>query len=239
MLSFPKKVIEWIVGKRKRRNQVAEIYREKDYLAAYSEHTDIRVERDSHSAIGGMWEEMGKLQFEFLVSKGLKPHHKLLDIGCGTLRGGRHFIQYLNVGNYSGIDISPMAIEYGQKLVEMEGLSGKRPRLLVSRNRDLKFLEFGGEAFDFLLAQSVFTHLKPEHVEECFRHVNQIMNPDSLFFFTFRERPEFQWTRLKEFSYPRSFFLSLGDQYGFWLTDCSGEYNHPRGQRMAMIRISS
>jgi hypothetical protein len=38
--------------------------------------------------VGGLWEAMGKLQFDFLISRGLKPEHVFLDIACGPLRGG-------------------------------------------------------------------------------------------------------------------------------------------------------
>ena len=34
--------------------------------------------------VGGMWDEIGRLQFEFLRARGLKPNHRLLDIGCGS-----------------------------------------------------------------------------------------------------------------------------------------------------------
>ena len=43
-------------------------------------------------AVGGLWEEMRRLQFDFLANQGLKPDHKLLDIGCGSMRGGVHFV---------------------------------------------------------------------------------------------------------------------------------------------------
>jgi SAM-dependent methyltransferase len=233
-LSVINKFIARIYRKASPQKKLAEIYGGRDYLATYAEHTDMRVDHDPHSAIGGLWDEMGKLQFEFLVGKGLRPDHALLDIGCGTLRGGRHFIKYLNVGNYTGMDISPKAIDYGNRLVEAEGLSEKRPRVVVSKNRDLKFAEFNGEVFDFLLAQSVFTHLKPEHIEECFRYICRIMRSDSAFFFTFKEASRFKRRGRKEFYHPhsRSFFESLGEKYDLTLTDCSSEYQHPRGQRM-------
>lgn len=32
--------------------------------------------------VGGGWEFMGDLQFNFLISHGLKPHHHLWDIAC-------------------------------------------------------------------------------------------------------------------------------------------------------------
>lgn len=236
LLSLAKKVLKRLLGKSKCDKRIERLYKREGYLDAYSEHTNIRVERDPHVAVGGMWEEIGKLQFDFLVNNGLQPHHRLLDIGCGTLRGGRHFIKYLNAGNYSGIDISPEAIEYGKQLVEQEGLSEKQPRLLVSRNKDLRFQEFDGEVFDYLLAQSVFTHLKPEHIEECFQYIGRIMNQDSIFFFTFSaEALEFKQTGLKGFRYPFSFFQSLADEYRFNLKDRSRDYEHPRGQHMAML----
>lgn len=35
--------------------------------------------------IGGMCDEIGPLQIEFLKRNGLTPHSTLLDIGCGSL----------------------------------------------------------------------------------------------------------------------------------------------------------
>src|SRR3979409_2149502 len=61
---------------------------------------------DHRAAVGGRWEEIGELQFQFLRTHGLEPQHRLLDIGCGSLRGGVRFVSYLDPGNYFGIDIS-------------------------------------------------------------------------------------------------------------------------------------
>ena len=72
---------------------------------AYDDVDGIRmaVSRGQHrDVIGGLWEELGQLQLDFMIREGLKPHHKLLDIGCGSLRGGIHYIRYLDVGNYVG-----------------------------------------------------------------------------------------------------------------------------------------
>lgn len=51
--------------------------------------------KDHREFVGGMWDQLGRLQLEFMIGAGLKPHHKLLDIGCGCLRGGIYYIQYL------------------------------------------------------------------------------------------------------------------------------------------------
>jgi len=54
--------------------------------------------------VGGMWEEIGTLQFNFLLSRGLKPESYLLDIGCGSLRLGVKAIPYLERSHYLGIE---------------------------------------------------------------------------------------------------------------------------------------
>ena len=48
--------------------------------------------------VGGMWESIGRLQFDFLINQGMKPESILLDIACGCLRLGVHAIPYLNKG---------------------------------------------------------------------------------------------------------------------------------------------
>lgn len=234
-MSLSGRIVRRLRSKSQYRRSVDRIYKEQDYLEAYAAHTDLRVERDPHSAVGPDWEEIGNLQFAFLVSKGMMPHHRMLDIGCGTLRGGRHAIEYLDSGNYTGMDLSPRAIEYGRELVEREGLADKRPRLLVSPNKDLRFREFDGEAFDYILAQSVFTHLKPEHIEECFRHIVNIMDAGSIFSFTYNRASGHSQTGHKSFVYPWSFFTSLAQEVGMTLTDCADEYDHPGGQRMVTL----
>jgi SAM-dependent methyltransferase len=233
MKKFLIKTFKQILGKS---DKIVEGYHKKDYLQAYSEHTDARIDEDPKAAIGGNWEEIGTLQFEFLKKLGLLPNHTFLDIGCGTLRGGRHFIPYLKEGNYTGIDISPKAIEYAQKLVEEEKLNNKRPNLIVSARKDLKFEEFSGQSFDFILAQSVFTHLMPEHIEECFANIAKIMKSGSSFCFTYFRSKDYKQINYKDFSYPITYFQELANRYDFDLIDYTDEYNHPKNQNMLMIR---
>lgn len=233
ILNLGKYTIKRLLGSNQH-EQVWKIYEDKEYLEAYTRHTDLRVEADPKSAIGGMWEKVGRLQFEFLLSKNLKPNHTMLDIGCGTLRGGQHFIRHLNPGNYYGIDISPKAVAYAKHFVQQEYLSRKDPHLILSENKNLKFQEFS-ETFDCILAQSVFTHLKPEHIQECFQNIGRIMHETSSFYFTYFQGIEHRQTSVKDFCYPSSFFESLAAQYYFRLEDCSREYDHPRGQSMIKL----
>src|SRR6516165_1422491 len=103
-------------------------------------------------AVGGLWEDMGRLQLDFLTSQGLKPEHKLLDIGCGSMRGGVHFVSYLEKGNYSGVDRDRALLDAGRIELESHGLLWKAP--LLAEITDFGLVRLGAR-FDFLLAQSL------------------------------------------------------------------------------------
>ena len=53
------------------------------------------------------------LQFSLLTSLGLRENHTLLDIGCGSLRGGRLALMYLLPEHYYGIEPEQWLIEEG------------------------------------------------------------------------------------------------------------------------------
>jgi hypothetical protein len=69
---------------------------------------------DFKAAVGGHWEDVGRNQFEFLIKEGLKPDHYLLDVACGSFRGGRFFIPYLMEGHYFAIDKDLNLIKIGR-----------------------------------------------------------------------------------------------------------------------------
>jgi len=76
---------------------VKRILDERDYLRSILKSSgdgydlqlaEVIMKGKHRQAIGGLWEEMGKLQFDYLISQKLMPHHQFLDVGCGSLRGG-------------------------------------------------------------------------------------------------------------------------------------------------------
>jgi predicted TPR repeat methyltransferase len=217
---------------------VRALYESLPYLDAYAEHTNQRVAADPQEAAGGLWDEVGPLQLHYLLVNGLRAEHSLLDIGCGTLRGGRHFIRSLAPGRYTGFDMSANALQAGHRLIQDEDLSAKQPRLTLTASKTLRFAEFAGERFDFLLAHAVFTNLMPEHIEECFAHVGAIMHERSLFFFTFRQADSYRRFAFKEFEYPFAFFEALAARNGFEIA-LRNDYYHPRRQAMAVLRKTS
>src|SRR5919201_1815322 len=63
-----------------------------------------------------LWDRLGRLQFDYLVERGLAPHDYFLDIGCGPLRGGVHFIRYLELGRYYGVDKNAPVLDEARRV---------------------------------------------------------------------------------------------------------------------------
>ena len=136
--------------------------------------------------VGGRWDEMGKLQLDFLINQGLTPSMKFLDVGCGSLRAGRLLVPYLDPGHYFGIDIGSDMIEAGYERELDDETRGRLP-LSNLRMTDRFDADFGVK-FDMAIAQSVFTHVSLNHIRLCLARVAQVMNPGGRFYATFFER---------------------------------------------------
>lgn len=99
---------------------------------------------------------MGASQFALLFLLGLREHHRLLDFGCGSLRLGRLAIPYLVPERYFGVEPLSDLVEAGfEHELGQDIRALKRPRF--DHNADYEVAGFG-ERFDFIIAQSVFSH---------------------------------------------------------------------------------
>jgi SAM-dependent methyltransferase len=130
---------------------------------------------------------MGGSQFALLFLLGLREHHKLLDFGCGSLRAGRLLIPYLDVGNYFGIEPNAWLIEdaLARQLGGMERL--KTPHFSHSDSFEADVF---GESFDFILAQSIFSHSGPALTAKALRSFARSLAPEGLCAATFIEGDE-------------------------------------------------
>ncbi|MET8046426.1 class I SAM-dependent methyltransferase [Streptosporangium sp. NPDC005286] len=163
----------------------------RDHVAYYRAVMRSETARSPRGAVGSRsyrrWVALGKAQFDYLVRHGLKPEHRMLEIGCGNLRAGRLFIGYLDTGNYYGLDISPEILIAAQETLVTYDLRDKLPHLLPVA--DLRFAALPGGAFDVVHAHGVFSHSPPQVIEECLQNVGRIVRPGGWFDFTF-ERTE-------------------------------------------------
>jgi hypothetical protein len=131
---------------------------------------------------------LGALQFTLLTASGLLAKHRLCDIGCGSLRGGKMLIPYLNSGNYFGLEPNEWLVKEGIDKELSAGLVAlKEPSF--THNFDFNLNAFAGR-FDFLIAQSIFSHASASQVHQCLKSAKAKMKPQSLFLTTFVEGKE-------------------------------------------------
>jgi cyclopropane fatty-acyl-phospholipid synthase-like methyltransferase len=210
-------------------------HRNEPYFHYYRAVIDKRAVKDPQEAVGGQWEKNGMVQLDRLKIHGLKPHHTLLDIGCGSLRGGRHFIQYLDKGNYVGIDISKEVLEAGHEVLKEHNLDNKEPTLLVASDLTLDYL--GGRKFDYIHAQSVFSHMPQEDIEGYFSNLYKVMKPDTQFYASFFESQNetyYPVYRKQDFYFPFSMLEEMGRKYGL---NVNRAEDAVRGRKQQLVRI--
>jgi SAM-dependent methyltransferase len=142
------------------------------------------------------WQLMGEVQLELLKSHGLQPRHNVLDIGCGSMRFGRLAVDYLDAGNYTGIDISERAVRAGLGQEMLPGWEYKLPKFVITDS-----FVMPPEKFSFITCHSVITHLGWEDVRACFRQALSVLRKHGKFFFTFNKVEE-DHEVVSEVSYP-------------------------------------
>jgi len=157
------------------------------------------------------------MQFNLLTKYGLRETHKLLDIGCGSLRGGRFFIIYLLDKNYYGVEPEKWLVndgvhyELGKGIVKL-----KKPSFLY--DSDFKFDSFGVK-FDFALAQSIFTHASAEQIRTCMFNLTKVAGKEFKFLASFIEGDKNYdgdaWVYPGCVTYKMDFMKKIIGEYGF------------------------
>ena len=184
--------------------------------------------------VGGLWGEVGRLQFNFLAAQGLKPNHVLCDVACGCLRGGVHFIPYLEKGNYLGIDLEEELINRGiEKELGRSVYEERKPEFVISGA--FEFDRFSKKP-THAIAQSLFTHLTEADIKVCLGNLSQFAGPGCTLYATFFESDRTEGKAGAShshvnFFYTRDQMSNFGRSTG-WMADYIGDWGHPRSQMM-------
>lgn len=134
-----------------------------------------------HSMVGPvhLWKMKREFQIRFLKQVGIEPEHYLLDLGCGTLRGGIPLIQYLQEAHYYGIEVRAEVLEEGRKELRNVELEYKKPVLM--HTEDISLLDIGKE-FDFVWAFSVLFHMTDDILNDCLSFIRKHLKKTGCFY---------------------------------------------------------
>jgi SAM-dependent methyltransferase len=175
------------------------------------------------------WLRLGGMQFDYLLGHGLAPTDRMLEIGCGNLRAGWRFIEYLDAGNYHGLDISPEILLAAQRTLTERHLEHKLPYLTLVQDLRFGFLPAGH--FQVVHAHSVFSHSPLPVIDECLAHVGRILAPDGWFDFTFDRTTGAEHQVLREdFYYRTETLTALAERYGLTARFMDDWEKLPHGQ---------
>jgi len=201
------------------------------------------VER--HAAVGPahLWEVKRRFQFEFLTSRGLRPESRLLDIGCGTLRGGIPLIDYLRAGHYVGVEARVAALAEARKELADAGLEDKLPLLIHADDPAQVRL---ADPVDFAWAFSVLFHMQDETVDACLGLIARELTDDGVFYANVglgdQREQQGQWQGFPVISRAREFYTSLASAHGLAVGDVGrlDTLGHPSeaGGRSMMLRFT-
>jgi SAM-dependent methyltransferase len=182
-----------------------------------------------------IYDLVAAMTFNLLTCLGLRQHHRVLDIGCGSLRVGRLLIPYLNRGNYTGLEPNAWLVE--------EGIRRETGADLI-RIKESRFIQASDPGqvppeppFDLAFAQSVFSHAPLRTIRDWFDSARLWLAPDGLFAATYFEGPADHegdaWLYPGIARYTRSTLAECARSAGLRFLPL--DWRHPKGQQWIVL----
>ena len=124
---------------------------------------------------------------------GLKPEHRVLDVGCGIGRMAVPLTDFLTSGDYHGFDIVRKGVEWCRSNITPRYAnfsflhSDVRNKFYnphgVYEASSYRF-PYDDGSFDFVFLTSVFTHMFPADLENYAREITRVLRPGGRCFIT-------------------------------------------------------
>lgn len=127
------------------------------------------------AAYAGTNPDEGYAQFEALKLIGLQPQHKVLEIGCGALNAGIPVIDFINQGNYTGIEPNKWLVTDSLFIKQNENLDAeKTPIFLFNQSFDATET---GMKYDYIFSHSIISHAAFWQLELFLRNCAGVLAP--------------------------------------------------------------
>jgi SAM-dependent methyltransferase len=104
--------------------------------------------------------------FNNLVALGVRPGDGFVDYGCGTLRLGALFIEYLEPDHYFGFDIDERILSAGRARLSPTLIEAKRPTLEVISSESVD--RVAAKRPRWVCSKGVLQHVPPNEMNEYF-----------------------------------------------------------------------
>ena len=138
-------------------------------------------------------------QFRLLTALGLRQHHKLLDFGCGSLRAGKLLSHILQNPTTSESSSNKWLVEEGiANELGRDILSTKQPTFMHNDDFEIKF----DTKFDFIIAQSIFSHTNRELTSKGIQSIMKALDPNGKALVTFVGKHAETIVELESWLYP-------------------------------------
>lgn len=177
----------------------------------------LRLGNDYKAFIGPakLYEQIGKTVFDVVLNQGLKKYHRVLDIGCGSLRVGQHLINYLNKGNYYGLEPNKWLID--EALTYEKIKEDKEPNFSYKDDFSIEF----DTDFNMVIANSIFIHASKKQIETCIKNVMDKLNGKFIFnFIPGKDCNKNNWSYPGAVTYSKKYIESLLKDYDYKYVEC-------------------
>lgn len=199
-------------------------YRRKKPGATFAQYYVDRVvgklaSGDAHTTLGAkLFEpkraELGEIPFEeagrdrfksFRAVMKLASQSRLIDYGCGSLRIGYHAMNYLEPGNYFGLDVTTDFMDIGMKLIGAS-LGERRPHLAVIS--PVSLAEAKAFAADAVLSCAVAMHVHPDETSQYYGNLQSLAaKPGAALFFNAHVSDKPERFAQQGWSWPLDFYI--------------------------------
>jgi ubiquinone/menaquinone biosynthesis C-methylase UbiE len=129
-------------------------------------------------AVGGQYDQFGKLMTDILVNLGVRDGMSLVDLGCGSGRLAKYLGMHFHDLSYIGIDIVQALLDYAQKQCPAHFRFIKHQEVSIPVT---------SESADAVVAFSVFTHLLHEETYLYMSDARRVIAPGGKLIFSYLE----------------------------------------------------